>query len=422
MDDMMRALRRLSGRYVPYLQPYWDESDFSAVGTWLKSGALEDVRDKLTGDLKSRFPQSVDIVLTDTGKTALCVVLKMLGIEAGDEVIVPSYCCASIIASVLRAGCTPVFADCDEHFNISEQSTVAALSSRTKAILVPHLFGLRAASLEAIVALGRQRGIAVIEDVAQAYGVQLAGGALAGSLGDAAIFSAGLGKPIMGPGGGWAILNRPCGARPDLGAEPIAESRARVANFLSRFTGPHWRRGGAEIAYALPARFSARLRRQPGFDRRSWAETECRMRGISVIDAWLAARQIERIDENIGLRRENARRWKAILTAANIPCITPPDEANVHSVSPLLFEGEDAIRRSETFRQALERGGVATEPCYTPLHLRIEGKDLKRTNMDMCESVWRRVFAVPIRPNLSPDDWERIETVVAKSASILAAA
>src|ERR1039458_4697289 len=122
MDDLIRALRRLSGRYVPYLQPYWDAEDFSAVSAWLKSGTIEDVRGNLVDGLKSRFPQSVEIVLTDSGKSALYVALKMLGLESGDEVIVPSYCCASIIASVLRAECAPVLADSDEHFNISYES------------------------------------------------------------------------------------------------------------------------------------------------------------------------------------------------------------------------------------------------------------------------------------------------------------
>ena len=160
--------------------------------------------DNLTGLLRSQFPNSSDIVLTDTGKTALLVTLNMLGLDAGDEVIVPSYCCSSIVAAVLRAGCVPVLADCDANFNIAEQSVAAAISPRTKAILVAHLFGLRAAGLEGILSLARRRGIAVIEDVAQAYGMRLADGSLAGSRGDGAIFSAGIGKPVMGPGGGWA--------------------------------------------------------------------------------------------------------------------------------------------------------------------------------------------------------------------------
>jgi len=422
MDDLVRAMRRLSGRYVPYLEPYWDRDDFTGVDTWLKSGVIADARPRLIGLLKSRFPQSEDVVLTDSGKTAIWVVLKMRGLAPGDEVIVPSYCCASVLASVLRAGCAPVLVDSDDQFNISEKSVLAALSPRIKAILVPHLFGLKAAALEAIVDLGRKRGIPVIEDVAQAYGLKLESGALAGTLGDAAIFSAGLGKPLMGPGGGWAIVNRRMAGAPALETEPAEEGRARVSEFLRRFTGAHWRRGGAEIAHALPARFAVRKRQLPNFDLTTWAETECRLRAMSPIDAWLAARQIERIESNIDLRQANAARWRKLLAAAKIPCVTPPDAANIHTIFPLLFDGKDAVRTAATVRHALEQGGVATEPCYTPLHLRVEGKTMKRTDMAVCESFWQRMFAVTCRPNLSPGDWRRIESAVARAGAAVARA
>jgi len=412
----------LSGQYVPYLEPYWDEADAATVAVWLKTGVVEDVRDNLTGLLRSQFPTSSDIVLTDTGKTALFVTLKMLGLGAGDEVVVPSYCCSSIIAAVLHAGCVPVLADCDAQFNISEQSVAAAISPRTKAILVAHLFGLRAAGLDGILALARPRGIAVIEDVAQAHGLRLADGSLAGSRGDAAIFSAGIGKPVMGPGGGWAVMNRAVAAAPVLDTEPHGEAHARVAEFVARFTGRHWRRGFGEIVHALPARFASRMRRQPDFDRQAWADGECRDRTMGDIDAWLSYRQIQRIDENVERRRANAARWSDLLQSARLPCRLPPADANVFTVLPLLFEGADAARTARFVRQSLERGGVATEPCYTPLHLRTEASDFRRTTMDVCESLWRRVFAMPVRPNLSAKDWARIESVVANAAPSLTVA
>jgi dTDP-4-amino-4,6-dideoxygalactose transaminase len=417
MDDLVRAAHRLNGCYVPYLQPYWDEDDLAAAAKWIKGGALEDVRDKLVHELKMRFPQSESILLTDTGKSALCLALGMLGLGSGDEVIVPSFCCLSVILSIVRAQCAPVLVDCDENFNISEKSTISALSSRTKAIVVPHMFGLQAASLEALVALARQRDIVVIEDVAQAYGLTLAGGAPAGSLGDAAIFSTGLGKPLMGPAGGWVMLNRPGRAMPRLEETPLQESRSLVANFLSRFTGPRWRRGIAEIAYALPWRLRMRMRARAGFDLKVLAEKECRLRQINVLDGWLAARQIKRIERNIELRRENARRWKAVLAAANIQCSTPPDDANICAAFPLRFEGAGAPQAASRFRRILERGGVSTESCYTPAHLRGEGRGLSATHMPVCESAWRRVFSVPVRPNLLPADWDRIEKAVAASKS-----
>jgi dTDP-4-amino-4,6-dideoxygalactose transaminase len=345
------------------------------------------------------------------------VALKMLGIEgAASEVILPSYCCASIVASVVRVGCTPVFSDSDEYFNISIESVTAALSPRARAILVPHLFGLKAGSLESIVALGRQHNIAVIEDVTQAYGLRLSDGSLAGSLGDAAIFSTGLGKPLMGPGGGWVVLNRPGGKRPQLDTESREEGKARIADFAGRFAGPRPRRGRGEILHSLRARLSTLLDRWSQFDIRSWAEHECRARTMSAGDAWFAARQIERIDTNLERRGQNARRWRDLLARTKIPCSTLPDAANVYAIFPLLFRGEGGMHQSIAFRQVLENEGIATEPCYTPLHLRNYGKDFRRTDMTIIESMWKAVFAVPVRPNLQAMDWKRIENAVLRAA------
>lgn len=411
MDDFVRALRKISGTYIPYLQPFWDEKDVHTAGALLDAHAIEDVREDLRAILRSRFPGNKGVILTDTGKSALYVALKLLGVEPQSEVIMPSYCCASVVASVVRAGCKPVLADSDQHFNISKESVAEALTPRTQAILVPHLFGLKADSLEAIVGLARQRNIAVIEDVAQAFGLQLADGAPAGSLGDAAIFSAGLGKPIMGPGGGWVIMNRSGGARPDLDAEPVVEGRKRLELFVRRFWGVRAKRGFAEITYSLRTRFATHLERN-GFDIHKWAQKECLIRDISIIDAWFTAAQIERIESNLAFRRQHSQRWRTLLDAARIQCVTLPDELNVHAVFPVLFPGTKGVQRAMKFRKLLEYSGVATESCYTPLHKREYGKHFPQTEMPVIESNWQRVFALPIRPNLQSADWLRIEKAV----------
>jgi dTDP-4-amino-4,6-dideoxygalactose transaminase len=83
-----------------------------------------------------------------------------------------------------------------------------------------------------------------------------------------------------------------------------------------------------------------------------------------------------------------------------------------------LFAGENGIETADRWRKILERGGVITEPCYTPLHLRAEGKSLRRTAMPVCESVWQRVFAVPVRPDMQSRDWRNIEMVVSRAVSL----
>jgi len=419
MDDFIRAFRRMPGLYVPYLQPFWRQQDIDAADAFLNSQGVEDVRESLRARLKCQFPSSKEIILTDTGKSALYVALKMLGVKPHDEVIMPSYCCASVIASVVRAGCTPVLADSDQHFNISKESVSEALTPRSRAILVPHLFGLKADSIEAIVALARQYDIAVIEDVAQAFGLQLPHGMPAGSLGDAAIFSAGVGKPIMGPGGGWVVMNRSVAVRPELGAEPVEVGRHRLKLFLRRFWGARAKRGFAEITYALHTRFAARSQTSD-FDVHGWAHKECLVREMSVIDAWFAASQIDTIKDNLELRRQNSQRWRGLLDGANIQYATLPNGNIVHAAFLVLFQGRKGVRQAMRFRRQLEHSGIATEPCYMPLHMREYGRHFPRTRMPVTESMWQSVFALPVRPNLESSDWQWIEKAVKRAGSALA--
>ena len=411
----MRAWRRLSGRYVPYLQPYWDDEDFAVARRWLGGDTLDGAAASLKTALETRFPECAEVVLTDTGKTELYVALRRLGIEGGREVIMPSYCCSSVLASILRAGCVPVLADSDVELNLDYESVLGALSPNTGAIVVAHLFGRKADSLDRIAVLGRSRGIAVIEDVTQAFGLRLNSGMLAGSAGDAAIFSAGPGKPIMGPGGGWALVNRPVGPAAALPDEPSGQVRARVRGFLARFTGPRWRRGQAEIGHALRGRWAA-SRNSASTDPQDWARRECRNQAMSDLEAWLALRQIERIEENLRLRRSNAARWSDCLARAQVRCRLPSSPGNTYAILPVVFQdARDAVRA----RQSLESAGIATEPCYTPLHLREHGRRLRRTEMKVVGDLWNRVFAVPVRPNLTERDWRTVARAAGRLAEAL---
>ena len=90
MNDLVRAARKLPGLYVPYLQPFWREQEINVAEAFLNSRGIQDVRVDLRRRLKSLFPSSNDVILTDTGKSALYVALKMLGMQEQDEVIMPS--------------------------------------------------------------------------------------------------------------------------------------------------------------------------------------------------------------------------------------------------------------------------------------------------------------------------------------------
>ncbi len=123
-----------------------------------------------------------------SGSDALLLALMALDIKPGDEVITPSFTFFATASCIWRLGARIVFADIEaDSFNIDPAQIEAAITPATKAILVVHLFG-QCAQMDAIQAIARRHGVAVIEDVAQAIGAEFQGQP-AGSLGDIGCFS-----------------------------------------------------------------------------------------------------------------------------------------------------------------------------------------------------------------------------------------
>ena len=129
-----------------------------------------------------------DAVTMSSGTDAILATLMALGIGPGDEVITPTFSFFATAGCVSRVGATPVFVDIDPvTYNADPEAIRAAITSRTKAILPVHLYGL-VADMDAIMAVGAERGIPVIEDACQAIGA-MRGGRQAGAIGTAGCFS-----------------------------------------------------------------------------------------------------------------------------------------------------------------------------------------------------------------------------------------
>jgi dTDP-4-amino-4,6-dideoxygalactose transaminase len=123
-----------------------------------------------------------------SGTDAILLALMALEIGPGDEVICPSFTFFATAGCVARVGATPVFVDSDEtSFNIDPVDVARKITAQTKAILPVHLFG-QCAEMDEILRIGREKGVRVIEDGAQALGATYRGGQ-AGTMGDFGTFS-----------------------------------------------------------------------------------------------------------------------------------------------------------------------------------------------------------------------------------------
>lgn len=127
-------------------------------------------------------------IAVSSGTAALDVAVASLDIGPGDEVVVPTFTIISCITQVLRSGATPVFVDVDKDtWNVDVSQVEDRISARTRAILVPHTYGLPA-DMNPILEIARRYGIDVIEDAAEAHGLQYQGRPC-GSFGTLSTFS-----------------------------------------------------------------------------------------------------------------------------------------------------------------------------------------------------------------------------------------
>ncbi len=149
------------------------------------------------------FKHAVSVSSWTAGLVVAC---GAVGVEPGDEVIVPPYTMSATSSAPMFYGGVPVFADIDpQTYCLDPASVAACITPRTKAIIVVHLFG-RAAPMDELMAVAREHDVKVIEDAAQAPGVRYKGQPV-GAIGDVGGFSLNFHKHIHTGEGGMLVTN-----------------------------------------------------------------------------------------------------------------------------------------------------------------------------------------------------------------------
>ncbi len=170
-------------------KPFVGEEEIAAAAEVMRSGRL--AAGPRADEFERRFAEYLGcrhVVALNSGTAALHLSLAALGIGPGDEVIVPPLTFFSTVASVLHQGAVPVFADIEEtSLCLDPEDVKRRLTSRTRAVLVVHLFG-DAADMNGLGEVAAGSGVALIEDAAQAHGTEHRDRKV-GGIGDVGVFS-----------------------------------------------------------------------------------------------------------------------------------------------------------------------------------------------------------------------------------------
>lgn len=304
------------------------------------------------------------------GLDALTLVLRAWResgfLQEGDEVIVPANTYIASVLAITENGLRPVLVEPDlATYNLDPERIEAAISDRTKVILVVHLYG-QLAAMDAIMTVARRHGLKVLEDCAQAHGAQRHG-KKAGSFGDAAGFSFFPGKNL--------------GALGDAGA--IVCNDAALANNLRAL-----RNYGSHIKY---------INDMQGVNSR-----------LDEVQAALLRVKLHYLDRDTALRQQIAARF---LSEINNSALTLPHTENQGEHVWHLFVIRCAQR--DTLVHYLQQAGVATLIHYpVPPHQQKAYPNLHKYTLPITELIHDEVISLPIGPHLSSSDVDHIITVL----------
>lgn len=165
-----------------------------------RSGVIEELEERLAAYFDVRYA-----VTNSSGTTALLSMYAALGLEHGDEIIAPAYTFFATVTPLFHLGIKPVLVDCDAFGNLDPTAVEAAITPRTKAIVVTHMWGVPAAITE-LTAIAERHGIALLEDGSHAHGASIDGRKV-GAFGKAAAFSMNGPKPLSAGEGGFVLTD-----------------------------------------------------------------------------------------------------------------------------------------------------------------------------------------------------------------------
>jgi len=312
----------------------------------------------------AEYSQTSEAIGCASGSDALLLALMALNVGPDDEVITTPFSFFATASAIARLGARPVFVDIDPlTYNLSVDGIAAAITPRTRVVIPVHLYG-QCAEMDQILALGKAKGVAILEDAAQAIGAEDRG-RRAGSMGMAGCFSFYPSKNLGAAGDAGIITT----------SDPAFATRVR------------------------------RLRVHGGLTEYQHVEVGINSR-IDALQAVVLRAKLPHLDGWSNARAEKAKVYSHLLEGAKLdfrvdpPFIKPDSRHIFHKYVVRVPEHRDALM------EHLKARGVGTKVYYPiPLHLQACFNYLgyKEGQFPESESAAKETFALPAYPELTEE-------------------
>ena len=389
---------------VPLAVPYWNGATYRSIVQSFVAGNVSAGPE--LGKLKSAVIEMLvvaDVFLCGSGGLALELALRARGIGRRDEVVIPTFCCTAVVSPIIAAGAVPVLADVGAELNITAATVEPALSKKTKAIIVPHLFG-NPADIGSITDLVKGRNIHVIDDAAQALGAAIDGRPV-GSFGDVGIISFGSGKVCSGLGGG-GVVSRNKNILDEISRADLSKPRrsGAVKNCASTLVCRHWRR------WSLPLQVAFSRSPQDGPD---MPPSPYRKETMTNLNAAVAFSLMQTLRESITARRARVRAYNELLGGDERLQLIPQrnESACLTQVIRLMSarRGDDLATR---VIEALSNQGYEVQGSYVPIHLLPGYEQCVWDQLSNAEKIWAELIELPCEPTVGLNHVKRIAEIV----------
>lgn len=363
---------------IPLFEIAWDEraveyaTDSITRGSyWAKGPYVSSFEEGLAD-----YVGTEHAIVVNSGTTALVAALRAHGIGEGDEVIVPAFTFIATANAVKLVGARPVFADVERTtYGLDPERVREAVTERTAAIIPVHPYGTPC-RVDELVSLADRHDLAVIEDAAEAFGAELDGQNV-GTFGDAAVLSFCQNK-VLATGEGGAVVTDD---------DDLAAGVRRYRSH-GRVSDDYFESAGSGEYVALGTNY-----RMPD------------------VVAAIGCAQLEAVDDRIAARRRAA----ATMTEAfaDVPDVET-HEGMEHATH--VYQLYTITLSTESHRRAvietLRRRDIASKIYWDPAVHRTtfyrDSQDHVAHELPITEALASRVLSVPLYPDISPDETERI--------------